>query len=155
MDPELRRAFLGAASGHNPAASRLGAAGLTNIRLEKPRMTRTFMPPFKTVDELAAHQLQGLKWTVRHAYEGSSFYRAKLDEAGITPDDIKSLDDLRKLPFATGEELRDGYPFPFRCRPVRTDRPHPRLQRHHRQTQNPVLHAERYRRLETFFCPQL
>ena len=117
VDPELRRAFLGSASGHNPAASRLGAAGLTNIRLEKPRMTRTFMPRFKTVDELAAHQLQGLQWTVRHAYEGSSFYRAKLDEAGITPDDIMSLDDLRKLPFATGEELRDGYPFPFRAVP--------------------------------------
>ncbi len=117
VDPELRRAFLGAASGHNPAASRLGAAGLTNIRLEKPLMTRTFMPYLKTVAELAAHQLQGLQWTVRHAYEGSSFYRAKLDEAGITPDDITSLDDLRKLPFATGEELRDGYPFPFRSVP--------------------------------------
>ncbi|MBM4287390.1 MAG: ATP-binding cassette domain-containing protein [Deltaproteobacteria bacterium] len=117
VDPELRRAFLGAASDHNPAASRLGAAGLTNIRLEKPRMIRTFMPPFTTGEELAAHQLRGLQWTVRHAYEGSSFYRAKLDEAGLTPEDISSLADLDKLPFATGEELRDGYPFPFRSVP--------------------------------------
>jgi phenylacetate-CoA ligase len=80
-------------------------------------MIRTFMPPFKSVAELAQHQLQGLKWTVRHAYKGSSFYRAKLDNAGITPDDINSLDDLRKLPFATGDELRDGYPLPFRSVP--------------------------------------
>jgi len=99
LDPELRRAFLGAGTGDNPAASRLGAAGLTNIRLEKPDMrTQTFMPPFKTVDELQAHQLRGLQWTVRHAYEGSSFYRTHLDAAGVTPDDIRSLDDLQKLP---------------------------------------------------------
>ena len=118
VDPELRRAFLGAGSENNPAASRLGAAGLTNIRLEKPNLSQqTFMPPFKSLDELAAHQLAGLKWTVRHAYEGSSFYRARLDEAGIGPDDIRSLDDLPKLPLTTGEDLRDGYPFPFRAVP--------------------------------------
>lgn len=117
VDPELRRAFLGAASGSNPAASRLGAAGLTNIRLEKPRMTKTFMPAFRDPSELAAQQLQGLQWTVRHAYEGSSFYREKLENAGVTPADIRSWEDLRRLPFATGEELRDGYPFPFRAVP--------------------------------------
>ncbi|MEW6387709.1 MAG: ATP-binding cassette domain-containing protein [Thermodesulfobacteriota bacterium] len=118
VDPELRRAFLGAASASNPAASRLGAAGLTNIRLEKPDMLKqTFMPPFKTVAELEAHQLAGLKWTVRHAYEGSSFYRAKLDAAGVAPGDIRSLADLARLPLTTPEELRDGYPFPFRAVP--------------------------------------
>jgi len=118
FDPELRRAFLGAGSDHNPAASRLGAAGLTNIRLEKPDMSKqTFMPPFQTEGELRAHQLAGLKWTVRHAYEGSSFYRARLDEAGVAPDDIRSLEDLGKLPLTTGEDLRDGYPFPFRAVP--------------------------------------
>ncbi|MDP3182383.1 MAG: ATP-binding cassette domain-containing protein [Desulfobaccales bacterium] len=118
VDPELRRAFLGAGSDHNPAASRLGAAGLTNIRLEKPDMSKqTFMPPFKTEEELRTHQLNGLKWTVRHAYEGSSFYRARLDEAGVAPGDIRSLEDLGKLPLTTGEDLRDGYPFPFRAVP--------------------------------------
>jgi phenylacetate-CoA ligase len=118
VDPELRRAFLGAGSEHNPAASRLGAAGLTNIRLEKPNLRQqTFMPVFKTEDELKAHQLSGLKWTVRHSFEGSSFYRAHLDQAGIAPDDIRSLEDLPKLPLTTGEDLRDGYPFPFRSVP--------------------------------------
>ena len=118
VDPELRRAFLGAGSENNPAASRLGAAGLTNIRLEKPNLSKqTFMPPFKTEDELKAHQLKGLQWTVRHAYEGSSFYRGRLDEAGVGPDDIRELADLQKLPLTTGEDLQKGYPFPFRAVP--------------------------------------
>jgi phenylacetate-coenzyme A ligase PaaK-like adenylate-forming protein/ABC-type branched-subunit amino acid transport system ATPase component len=118
VDPELRRAFLGAASADNPAASRLGAAGFTNIRLEKPDMSKlTFMPPFKTVEELEKHQLARLTWSVRHAYEGSSFYRARLDEAGVKPDDIKTLDDLKILPFSTSDDLKDQYPFPFRAVP--------------------------------------
>ncbi len=117
-DPNLRRAFLGAASDQNPAASRLGATGLTNIRLEKPDMShKTFMPTFTSVDELAAHQLKGLQWTVEHAYQGSSFYREALDQAGITPAEIKSLDDLKHLPMTTADDLRDGYPFPLRAVP--------------------------------------
>ncbi|MFZ2089453.1 MAG: ATP-binding cassette domain-containing protein [Desulfobaccales bacterium] len=118
VDRDLRRAFLGAATAHNPAASRLGGAGLTNIRLEKPNMSRkTFMPPFKTPEELAEHQLNGLTWTLRHAYEGSSFYREKLDAAGVRPGDIRSLEDLSRLPFTTGEDIRDTYPFPLRAVP--------------------------------------
>ena len=118
VHPELRRAFLGAASKDNPARSRLGAAGLTNIRLEKPDMSRqSFMPPFASEEELRDHQLKGLKWTVRHAREGSSFYRARLDAAGVTPEDIRSLDDIVRLPFTTPEDLRDEYPFPLRSVP--------------------------------------
>ena len=118
LDPALRAAFLGAASHDNPSASRLGAAGLTNIRLEKPPMhTRNFLPSFQSAEDLKAHQLQGLQWTVRHAYEGSPAYRAKLEAAGVTPDAIHSLDDLRRLPFTTTEDLRDGYPFPLKSVP--------------------------------------
>ena len=117
-DPILRAAFLGAASEDNPAASRLGAAGLTNIRLEKSTMKQqNFMPPFTTADELKAHQLAGLKWTVRHAYEGSVAYREKLDAAAVDPAAIQSLADLRRLPFTTAEDLRAGYPFPLRAVP--------------------------------------
>jgi phenylacetate-coenzyme A ligase PaaK-like adenylate-forming protein/ABC-type branched-subunit amino acid transport system ATPase component len=118
LDPALRAAFLGAASHDNPSASRLGAAGLTNIRLEKPPMhTRNFLPSFASVDDLGAHQLRGLQWTVRHAFEGSAAYRAKLETAGITPESIRSLDDLRRLPFTSTEDLRDGYPFPLKSVP--------------------------------------
>ncbi len=76
-------------------------------------MTKSFMPDFKSAEELQAHQLKGLKWTVDHAYNGSSFYKAKLDEAGVQPGDINSLADIRKLPFTTADDLRDGYPFPL------------------------------------------
>lgn len=116
-DPELRRAFLGAGSEERAEASRVGGAGLTNIRLEKPRMTQTFMPPFQDQEELAAHQLEGLQWTVRHAYEGSPFYREKLEGAGISPESIRTLEDLRRLPFTDADDLRDGYPFPLRAVP--------------------------------------
>jgi phenylacetate-CoA ligase len=118
VHPELRRAFLGAASRDNPAQSRLGAAGLTNIRLEKPDMSRqTFMPSFRTEEELAAHQLKGLQWTLHHAWEGSTFYRARLDEAGMKPEKIRSLDDLVKLPLTSAEDFKQDYPFPLRSVP--------------------------------------
>ncbi len=76
-------------------------------------LSQTFMPDFKSLDELKAHQLKGLKWTVNHAYKGSSFYRKKFEEAGVNPEDIKTLDDLRRLPFTTAQDLREGYPFPL------------------------------------------
>ncbi len=118
MHPELRRAFLGAASKNNPGQSRLGAAGLTNIRLEKPDMSRlSFMPSFTSDDALRAHQLAGLTWTVRHAREGSPFYRARLDAAGVGPDDLRTLEDVAKLPLTTADDLRDHYPFPLRAVP--------------------------------------
>lgn len=74
---------------------------------------KTFMPPFKTPDELNKHQLEGLKWTVSHVFNGSPFYREKFEQAGVRPDDIKSLDDIRKLPFTKADDLKEGYPFPL------------------------------------------
>jgi len=76
-------------------------------------MAKTFMPSFKNLTELHAHQLKGLQWTVAHAYRGSSFYRQRLQEAGIQPGDIQSLADIRNLPFTTADDLRAGYPFPL------------------------------------------
>jgi phenylacetate-CoA ligase len=118
LDPKLRAAFLGAASQQKPAASRLGAAGLTNIRLEKPDMQlQTFMSDLSDEQALVDHQLQGLQWTVRHAYEGSAFYRERLEAASIHPDSIQSLDDLKRLPLTSAKNLREGYPFPLRAVP--------------------------------------
>ena len=76
-------------------------------------MTKTFMPHIKTAEELKAHQLKGLKWTVRHAYEGAPVYRNRLDEAGVRPDGIRSLEDLHRLPFTMANDLKEGYPFPL------------------------------------------
>jgi phenylacetate-CoA ligase len=81
-------------------------------------MNRTFMPVMSNLEELQAFQLDGLKWTVRHAYEDSHFYRQRLQKAGIKPDDIRSLDDLTRLPFTSAEDLREDYPFPLRAVPL-------------------------------------
>jgi phenylacetate-CoA ligase len=76
-------------------------------------MSQTFMPPFQNIDQLKAHQLKGLQWTVAHAYQGSSFYRQRLDASGVKPDTIRSLEDIQRLPFTTADDLKDGYPFPL------------------------------------------
>ncbi len=76
-------------------------------------MTKTFMPTVKTQDELWELQLEGLKWTVDHAYHGCPVYKNKLDEAGLKAEDIRSLDDIEKLPFTTSKDLQEGYPFPL------------------------------------------
>jgi phenylacetate-CoA ligase len=81
-------------------------------------MRKTFMPAMKTRDELLAYQLRGLKWTVKHAYNGSDFYRRRFEEAGVTPGAIKTLDDIRRLPFTTANDLKAGYPFPLLSVPM-------------------------------------
>ena len=67
--------------------------------------------------ELEAHQLAGLKWTVRHAFDNSPFYRDLLIKKGIKPGFIRTLADLRLLPLLTAQDLADGYPFPLRSVP--------------------------------------
>jgi len=71
------------------------------------------MPLAKSPDELLDLQLKGLQWTVNHAYNGSRFYRKKMDDAGIGPAGIESLDDIEKLPFTTSKDLQEDYPFPL------------------------------------------
>jgi phenylacetate-CoA ligase len=56
-------------------------------------------------------QLERLKQTLRHAYENVAHYRRSFDEAGVHPDDLKTLADLAKFPFTTKKTLRDNYPF--------------------------------------------
>ncbi len=62
------------------------------------------------VQELKALQLKQLKMLVYKLYTFSPFYRQKMKDAGVTPEDIQELDDVRKLPFMTKKDLRDGYP---------------------------------------------
>ena len=61
--------------------------------------------------QLAELQGQRLRDMVERIYFNVPFYRAKLQEMGIEPGDIRSLDDLKKLPFTTKQDLRDNYPF--------------------------------------------
>lgn len=69
--------------------------------------------PHLSEDQIADIQLQGLQWTVRHAFENSPFYADRLGDAGVLPGDIRSLDDLQSLPFTTAEDLKAGYPLPL------------------------------------------
>jgi len=62
-------------------------------------------------DEIAAVQLERMKWSLNHAYSNVPFYKASFDAAGVHPDDLKSLSDLRKFPFTVKQDLRDNYPF--------------------------------------------
>ena len=62
-------------------------------------------------DEIAALQLERLRWSLRHAYGNVPNYRARFDAAGVHPDDLRQLDDLRRFPFTMKADLRDNYPF--------------------------------------------
>lgn len=64
--------------------------------------------PREKLEEL---QLKRLQETVNRVYENVKPYREKMDKAGIKPDDIKTLDDLSKLPFTVKQDLRDNYPY--------------------------------------------
>ncbi len=71
------------------------------------------LEPIETAsrDEIAALQLQRMRWSLHHAYGKSPFYRRQFEAAGVHPDDLHSLDDIRKFPFTTKRDLRDNYPF--------------------------------------------
>jgi len=62
-------------------------------------------------EALEAIQLRRLQATVSRAYHAVPFYRKRFDEAGVKPEDIRSLEDLRRLPFTYKDDLRDNYPF--------------------------------------------
>ena len=71
-----------------------------------------------SIDELRHEQLQRLRWSVAHAYTNVPFYRKAFDEIGLKPMDIKSLDDLAKIPFTNKSDLRDNYPFGMFATPM-------------------------------------
>ena len=62
-------------------------------------------------EALEAIQLRRLQTMVERVYANVPFYRDKFKESGVTPSDIKSLDDLKRLPFTTKQDLRDRYPY--------------------------------------------
>ena len=65
------------------------------------------------MDRDSMRKIQGIRLheTVDRVYHNNTFYRNKMQEMGITPDDIQSLDDITKLPFTVKTDLRDNYPF--------------------------------------------
>ncbi len=72
-----------------------------------------FNEEFETLprEALEALQLKRLQQVVKRVYHTVGHYKRAFDEAGVTPDDINTLDDIRKLPFTIKQDLRDNYPF--------------------------------------------
>ncbi len=68
-------------------------------------------------EEKKALQSERLVKIVKYAYENQAPYRAKMDAMGVKPEDIKSIDDIYKLPFTVKQDLRDAYPFGMMARP--------------------------------------
>ncbi len=71
-----------------------------------------FQPEIETMprDELREMQLERMKQSFRHAYDNVEHYRETFAEAGVTPDDLETFDDLTKFPFLTKQDMRDAYP---------------------------------------------
>ncbi|MCM3566509.1 AMP-binding protein [Neobacillus mesonae] len=72
-----------------------------------------YNPDIETMNrtELGKLQLSRLQQTVKRVYENVPFYKGKFDELGITPNDIQTLEDIKKLPFTKKKDLRDQYPY--------------------------------------------
>lgn len=80
-----------------------------------------FQPEIETMphDKIRDLQNEKLLRQVRHVWDNVPYYRAKMQEKGLTPDDIKSLDDLYKLPFLTKDDLRKAYPYGLMGKPLK------------------------------------
>ena len=72
-----------------------------------------------TPDQKKVLQSERLRKMVKYVYENQKPYRAKMDAMKLKPDDIKSIDDIYKLPFTVKQDLRDAYPFGMMARPRR------------------------------------
>ncbi|MCI8469730.1 MAG: phenylacetate--CoA ligase, partial [Eggerthellaceae bacterium] len=72
-----------------------------------------YQPEIETmpVDELRALQLERMRESMRNAYDNVDIFRERFDAAGVTPDDLRSLEDLAKFPFVVKQDMRDAYPF--------------------------------------------
>jgi len=76
-------------------------------------------PDFLPLEQLRALQLQRLKGIVQRAYNHVALFRKRMDDAGLEPTDMRSLDDVTKLPFTVKTDLRDTYPFGLFASPMK------------------------------------
>ena len=70
------------------------------------------------VEDIKKLQSEKLVKQVKHVYENVPYYKNLMDEKGVTPDDIKGIEDLHKLPFLTKADLRDAYPYGLLAKPL-------------------------------------
>ncbi len=82
---------------------------------------RYYQPEIETmpVDQIKALQSERLVAQVKNVWDNVPYYRKKMEEKGVTPDDIKGIEDLHKLPFLTKDDLREAYPYGLMARPLK------------------------------------
>ncbi len=83
-------------------------------------MEHYYQPEIETAspEQLKAWQSERLVKQVKHVWDNVPLYRAKMEAKGVTPDDIKGIEDLHKLPFVTKDDLREGYPYGLLAKPL-------------------------------------
>ena len=84
-------------------------------------MERYYQPEIECAsrEQIKAWQDERLVKQVRHVWDNVLYYRKKMEEKGLTPDDIKSTEDLHKLPFVTKADLREAYPYGLMGKPLK------------------------------------
>ena len=84
-------------------------------------MERYYQPEIECAprETIVAIQNEKLKNQVRHVWENVPYYRKKMEEKGVSPDDIRSIEDLHKLPFLSKADLRDAYPYGLMGKPLK------------------------------------
>ena len=83
-------------------------------------MANYYQPEIETMpyEDLRALQNERLLKQVRHVWDNVPYYRRKMEEKGVTPEDIQSIDDLHKLPFLKKDDLREAYPYGLMGKPL-------------------------------------
>ena len=83
-------------------------------------MSKYFSPEKETAsrEQIVEWQNAGLVDCVKRVWDNVPYYRKKMEKKGVTPDDIKGIEDLHKLPFLTKDDLRDAYPYGLLARPL-------------------------------------
>ena len=83
-------------------------------------MERYYQPEIECAsrEQIREWQSERLVRQVKNVWDNVPMYRQRMEEAGLTPDDIRSVDDLKKLPFITKDDLRDQYPYGLLARPL-------------------------------------
>ena len=84
-------------------------------------MERYYQPEIETAsrEQITAWQNERLVKQVKHIWDNVPYYRKKMEAAGVTPEDIKGIEDLHKLPFITKADLREAYPYGLLAEPLK------------------------------------
>lgn len=99
---------------------KIPGSGIHSIERNGTCMEHYYQPEIECAsqEQIRAWQGERLAKTVKRVYENVEFYKKKMDEVGVKPEDIHSVEDLHKLPFLTKDDLRDAYPYGLLAAPL-------------------------------------